>query len=383
MDYEFPKPPRSLVGKVAIVTGAGAHGDGIGNGRAIAILLAEDGCAVVCVDRDVALAQRTVEMIEGERGSGSGSGSNNNSSSGGGGGSGSGNFSGSTSTSTSSNNNPGPILQSEADSGPSLQSEADSGPSLPSEAEADIESGQPPPANHAAAVTTTATSTSTVAVPIAVAMAGDVSVEADCKSIVDSTLQQFGRLDILVNCVGIGGAAGTAVDVDMAAWTASMHINVGSMVMMAKYAVPAMRRNAIEPNWLYRGAIVNMGSVAGLKGGTPHLLYPTAKGAVVNMTRAMAAHHAADAIRVNCVCPGMVYTPMMYAGGRTMSEETRTARKNRSLLKTEGTGWDVACAVRFLAGPQARWITGVILPVDAGVTAAVGTDIPKSASVNG
>ena len=77
----------------------------------------------------------------------------------------------------------------------------------------------------------------------------------------------------------------------------------------------------------------------------------------------------------------MVYTPMMYAGG--MSDEAREARKNRSLLKVEGNGWDVGNAVRFLSGPEARWITGVILPVDAGATTAVGTDIPRSASVNG
>ena len=75
------------------------------------------------------------------------------------------------------------------------------------------------------------------------------------------------------------------------------------------------------------------------------------------MTRAMAVHHGPQGIRVNCVCPGMVYTPMMYAPG--MSDEAREARKNRSILKTEGTGWDVGAAVRFLAGDEARWMTAV------------------------
>ena len=96
--------------------------------------------------------------------------------------------------------------------------------------------------------------------------------------------------------------------------------------------------------------------------------------------QAMAAHHAPQGIRVNCVCPGMVYSPMMYSGG--MTEEAREARKNRSLLKTEGNGWDVGAAVRFLAGDEARWMTGVILPVDAGATVAAGSELPKSASVN-
>jgi NAD(P)-dependent dehydrogenase (short-subunit alcohol dehydrogenase family) len=77
----------------------------------------------------------------------------------------------------------------------------------------------------------------------------------------------------------------------------------------------------------------------------------------------------------------MLYTPMMYAGG--MTDEARAARKARSLLGTEGTGWDCATAVVFMAGPHARWMTGVVLPVDAGTTAAVGIGMPKSASVNG
>lgn len=76
----------------------------------------------------------------------------------------------------------------------------------------------------------------------------------------------------------------------------------------------------------------------------------------------------------------MNYTPMMYSGG--MSEESRAARKSRSLLGTEGNGWDCAAAVVFLSSNHARWITGVVLPVDAGTTAAVGIGMPKSASVN-
>lgn len=76
-----------------------------------------------------------------------------------------------------------------------------------------------------------------------------------------------------------------------------------------------------------------------------------------NMTRAMAVHHGPQGIRVNCVCPGMVYTPMMYSPG--MSEAAREARKSRSILKTEGTGWDIGAAVRFLAGDEARWMTAV------------------------
>lgn len=287
-----PRPARNLSGKVAIVTGAGAAGYGLGNGRAIALLLAEDGAAVICVDRDEALAQRTVEMIQ-EQGSGS-----------------------------------------------------------------------------------------------AVAIRADVTSDEDCALCVSTAVSKFGRLDILVNNVGILGAPGTAETVDIAAWSKGLEINVTSMMIMAKHAIPTMLKNAPGDGSI-KGSIVNMGSVAGLQGGTPSLLYPTSKGAVVNMTRAMAANHGKDGIRVNCVCPGkpfsvamavlmhiinpnagMVYTPMVYNAGSGMSEEMREARRNRSILRTEGNAWDVASAVRFLAGNEARWITGTMLTVDAGATCA-------------
>jgi NAD(P)-dependent dehydrogenase (short-subunit alcohol dehydrogenase family) len=131
----------------------------------------------------------------------------------------------------------------------------------------------------------------------------DITRVTDCEAAVQMALKEFGKLDILVNNVGIGGAPGTAVEVDMEAWAKGLEINISSMVQMAKYAIPAMQKNDGE----MKGSIVNMGSVAGMKGGTPHLLYPTSKGAVVNMTRAMSAHHAADGIRVNCVCPGVSF----------------------------------------------------------------------------
>ncbi|KAM3437125.1 hypothetical protein NHJ13734_004772 [Beauveria thailandica] len=287
-----PRPIRNLAGKVAIVTGAGAAGDDLGNGRAIALLLAEDGASVICVDRDEVSAQRTVEMIQ-EQGAGS-----------------------------------------------------------------------------------------------AVAIRADVTSDGDCSRCVSTAVAEYGRLDILVNNVGILGPSGTAENVDIAAWSKALEINVTSMMIMAKHAIPAMLKNAPGDGSI-RGSIVNMGSVAGLQGGTPSLLYPTSKGAVVNMTRAMAANHGQDGIRVNCVCPGkptathaaapadmangdtgMVYTPMVYNVGGGMSQEMREARRNRSLLRTEGNAWDVANAVRFLAGNEARWITGTMLTVDAGATCA-------------
>jgi NAD(P)-dependent dehydrogenase (short-subunit alcohol dehydrogenase family) len=196
---------------------------------------------------------------------------------------------------------------------------------------------------------------------VAKVIAGDVTIPDDCARIVRETVGAWGRLDVLVNNVGIGGPPGSAVDVDLEAWDRALRVNVTSMMLMARFAIPEMARNGA-------GAIVNLASYAGLFGGHPGLLYPTSKGAVVNMTRAMAAQHAAQGIRVNAVAPGMVYTPMVYAGG--MSDELREARRNRSLLKTEGSGWDVGNAVLYLASEEARWVTGIVLPVDAGASAA-------------
>lgn len=267
-DFSLPAwvlpPGRGRVeDKVAVVSGAGSQGPGIGNGRAIAILLAMHGAHVGLVDRDADAAALTATMI--------------------------------------------------AEMG---------GEALP--------------------------------------LTADVTDAAQCAEAVTMTVERYGRLDVLVNNVGLTGAPRDAVAVDPAEWESGMAVNVMSFMLMTKNAVPAMEAAG-------GGAIVNVASLSGLLGGYPGLLYPTSKGAVVNMTRAMAAHHGGAGIRVNCLAPGKVFTPLIEADGVT--EEMREHRRNQSLLRTEGTGWDVGLAALFLASDEARWITGVVLPVDAGASA--------------
>jgi NAD(P)-dependent dehydrogenase (short-subunit alcohol dehydrogenase family) len=256
-----PNEEWGLVGKVAIVTGGGAVGDGIGNGRAAAILLARAGAHVLVVDRDLKLAERTVAMIADEGGT-------------------------------------------------------------------------------------------------AVAAAYDVTESAQCAAMIDDAVSRWGRLDCLDNNVGIG-SKGTVVEETEANWARVMHVNVDTMFLACKHAIPAMIRSAGG------GSIVNLSSISALR---PRGLtaYSVSKGAVIALTKAMAVDHGPQGIRVNCIFPGPVYTPMVYARG--MTDEARDTRRKASVLGREGTGWDIGAAVRFLLSDQARFITGQILGVDGGAT---------------
>ena len=248
-------------GKAAIVTGGGAEGEGIGNGRAAAILLARSGVRVLVADLNRELAENTVRMIEGEGGE-------------------------------------------------------------------------------------------------AIAHGADVTDEDQCREMVAAAMKHFGRLDFLDNNVGIGGR-GSVVEMEPEQWRRIMQVNVDTMYLAARQAIPAIIASGDG------GAIVNVASISALR---PRGLtaYSTSKGAVIALTRAMAVDHGKDGIRVNCVAPGPVYTPMVYSGG--MSAEARQRRQQASPLNIEGSGWDVGQAVRFLLSGHARYITGQTLVVDGGVT---------------
>ena len=192
-------------------------------------------------------------------------------------------------------------------------------------------------------------------VVIAVADVGDDDAGA---AVVASAHSAFGPVTTLVNNVGIAGPPGTAADVDLTAWDAAFAVNVTSMVRMVRAVLPDMTASGA-------GSIVNISSLAGLRGGHHGLSYPAAKSTVVGMTTTMAAHHGHAGVRVNAVVPGTVYTPMV--AHRGLTGEARARRSASTMLGTEGTAWDVAGAVAFLASDASRWITAAAIPVDAGL----------------
>lgn len=191
----------------------------------------------------------------------------------------------------------------------------------------------------------------------ALAFEADVTDSDQCAALVDAALSAWGEVSVLINNVGIG-SRGSVVESSLEDWERVMRVNVTSMMLTSKHAVPVLEQSG-------GGAIVNVSSISALR---PRNLtaYSTSKGAVIALTKAMAVDHAAEGIRVNCVAPGPVYTPMVYASG--MSDEARDQRRKASLLGIEGTGWDVGHAIAFLASDNARYITGQTLVVDGGVT---------------
>ena len=254
-----PERKGRMEGKVAIVTGAGSSGPGIGNGKAAAVLFAREGAKVLLVDQVLARAEETWEVIRQEGGEAS-------------------------------------------------------------------------------------------------AFEANVINAEDCRRMVEAAVERYGRLDVLDNNVGIS-RRGTVVEVQEEDWDFVMAVNVKSIVLSSKYAIPKMMETG-------GGSIINISSIAGLRAhsSTP---YTASKAAVIGLTMSMAADHGPDGIRVNCIAPGLIYSPMV---APRMDDDLREIRKSAAPLRTEGDSWDVGYAALYLASDESRWVNGITLPVDAGLT---------------
>lgn len=270
--YAVPDEP-TLDGRVAVVVGAGqTPGSTIGNGRATALLLARDGAAVLCVDRDAASAEETVALIEAEGGT-------------------------------------------------------------------------------------------------AAALQADITSEADCEAIAGGALERFGRIDVLVNNVGIGTGDSGATKLTEEHWDLIFDVNLKGMWLTCKHVLPLLRAQG-------SGSVINVSSVAAVCSVGP-LAYKTSKAGVNALTHQLAMSSARRGVRVNAVMPGLMDTPMAIQGiSAAAGIDPDELRRSRDALvplgARQGTAWDVAEAVRFLAGDRARFITGVILPVDGGQHARIG-----------
>ena len=190
---------------------------------------------------------------------------------------------------------------------------------------------------------------------------GDVTSNSDCQDMVQAAVARYGKANVLVNNVGISGP-GSVTDVPEDLWDTVIEVNLKSVMLTSKHAIPRM----IEDGG---GSIINLSSIVGLRAGSggPSHPYAASKAGIIGLSNSMAVHYGRNNIRVNCIAPGHIHSPMV---ARHVTEEMLDLRRRAGPLGTEGTPWDVAWAALFLASDEARWISGTTLPVDAGLLAA-------------
>jgi NAD(P)-dependent dehydrogenase (short-subunit alcohol dehydrogenase family) len=260
-----------LKGKIAMVAGAGSIGPGWGNGKATAVTFAREGAQVFCVDRNMAAAEETVNIIKGEGGS-------------------------------------------------------------------------------------------------AMAFTADVSRAEEIEAMVAACMKAYGRIDVLDNNVGIA-EMGSVVEVTESEWDRVFAVNLKSAYLTMKRVIPVMVKQG-------GGSIINISSVASIRHiGISYVSYGASKAAMNQMTRTTAVEFAADYVRVNAILPGLMKTPMVensaglaasYADGNV--EAMWRARDAQVPMGRMGEAWDVANAALFLASDESRYVTGIELVVDGGLT---------------
>ena len=204
----------------------------------------------------------------------------------------------------------------------------------------------------------------------------DVANEADIAKLIDHTLHKFGKLDIMFNNAGVGGAIGPLTETTVESWDYTFDVLAKGVFLGIKHAAIAMRAAGNG------GSIINTASIAGLSGDAGPLVYSAAKAAVISLTRSSAVELAADKIKVNAICPGFIVTPLA-DGGRPEATKANFAKSQP--WPDYGRGEHIAGAAMFLASDDSEFVTGEEIVVDGGLTAAgpeLSRKFPKTSGRN-
>ena len=188
----------------------------------------------------------------------------------------------------------------------------------------------------------------------------DVTSEPDIKAAVARAVKEFGRIDIMFNNAGIAGAVGPIEKVESEAWDRTIATLLRAVYLGMKYSIPEMRK-------VGGGSIISTASVAGLRGVGYLAAYSAAKAAVVNLTQAVAIEVGHDKIRVNCICPGGVNTPLIHRGRPGAEEGAEQRMAKMQPIPRAGKPDDIANMALFLASDESNWISGTAMVVDGGV----------------
>ena len=197
----------------------------------------------------------------------------------------------------------------------------------------------------------------------AVPAEADATDSAACEALVAGCVERFGRLDVLHNNVGIGDGDGSAIRITEAAWDRIFDVNLKSVLLACRHALPVMREQG-------KGAVINVSSIAATCA-HPGVAYRTSKAAVNALTEQMAIANARHGIRVNAIMPGMMNTPMAIEGisrerGIPKADLIAARDARVPLGRRMGSAWDVAHAALYFASDEAGFVTGVVMPVDGG-----------------
>jgi NAD(P)-dependent dehydrogenase (short-subunit alcohol dehydrogenase family) len=199
----------------------------------------------------------------------------------------------------------------------------------------------------------------------------DVSVERDVEALVARATDTFGHLHIMFNNAGIGGAIGPLEDISVEAWDQTQAVCLRGVFLGMKHAAAPMRASG-------GGSIISTSSIGGLEGSTGLFSYSAAKAAVAHLTRCAALEFARDRIRVNCIAPGGISTPILFGIGGSNKEEVDAGLERFQPYPHVGQPEDIANAALFLASDAAAFITGHTLVVDGGATAGPKAAVPKA-----